>query len=464
VFYQIDLTANKDPLFFDHQSGQEISSIRLAADIERFLDKLGEPEKSLCFIFCDQSYSTALAYLSLLNSKHAAFLGDSAHSIELKKRLVDAYEPRWIWSSNALEGMGDYLLMDHFVDYLYVRKKNVIYPIHQDLKLLLSSSGTTGSPKMIRLSAKNLQANASSIADYLKLKKSDKAITSLPLHYSFGLSVLNSFLEVKAKVILTNDSLVSRGFWEVFKKQEVNFLAGVPFSFDILSQLRFGRMELPSLSYLVQAGGRLSQDKIQVFAKEAKDKNADFYVMYGQTEATARISYVPPERLEEKSSSIGIAIPGGTLHLKLDSEDSQEGELVYEGPNVMLGYADSFVDLALGDEMHGLLHTGDLAKKDKEGYFYLTGRLKRFLKLFGLRFNLDEAEVFLNRELCSPTICFGDDDCLQIRVESDDESIPKKAIELINNTYHLHHSKVRVELIQKIPRNSSGKIQYSELA
>jgi len=463
MFYQIDRSA-QEPIFFDHQSGQEINSIRLAGDIDRFLNKLGESEKSLCFIFCDQSYSTALTYLSLLNSKHAAFLGDSTQTIELKKRLVDAYEPRWIWSSNALEEMDDYLLMDHFVDYLYVRKQNVIYPIHQDLKLLLSSSGTTGSPKMIRLSAKNLQANASSIADYLKLKESDKAITSLPLHYSFGLSVLNSFLEVNAKVILTNDSLVSRGFWETFKEQEVNFLAGVPFSFDILSQLRFGRMELPSLTYLVQAGGRLAPDKIQVYAKEAKDKNADFYVMYGQTEATARISYVPPERLEEKCGSIGIAIPGGALHLKLDSEESQEGELVYEGSNVMLGYADSFSDLALGDQMNGLLHTGDLAKKDKDGYFYLTGRLKRFLKLFGLRFNLDEAEVFLNRELCSPTICFGDDDCLQIRVESDDESIPEKAVELINKTYHLHHSKVKAELIRKIPRNGSGKIQYSELA
>ena len=461
MFYQIDRSA-QEPLFFDHQSAQEINSIKLAGDIDRFLNKLGESEKSLCFIFCDQSYSTVLAYLSLLNSKHVAFLGDSTQTIELKKRLVDTYEPRWIWSCNALEEMDDYLLMDHFVDYLYVRKQNVNYPIHQDLKLLLSSSGTTGSPKMIRLSTKNLQANASSIADYLKLKESDKAITSLPLHYSFGLSVLNSFLEVKAKVILTNDSLVSQGFWEAFKEQEVNFLAGVPFSFDILSQLRFGRMELPSLAYLVQAGGRLAPDKIKVYAKEAKDKNADFYVMYGQTEATARISYVPPEHLEEKCGSIGIAIPGGVLHLKLDSEESQEGELIYEGSNVMLGYADSFSDLALGDQMHGLLHTGDLAIKDKDGYFYLTGRLKRFLKLFGLRFNLDEAEVFLNKELHSPTICFGDDDCLQIRVESDDESIPEKVVELINKTYHLHHSKIKVELIRKIPRNGSGKIQYSE--
>ena len=264
MFYQID-SSNKDTLFYDQKSNQQITSSQLASDIEKSLGSFIEQKKSLCFVFCDQSYSTVLTYLSLLNSKHAIFLGDVNQESGLKKKIIDIYKPRWIWSPMALEEISEYRLVDHFIGYLYTLKEIYTYKIHNDLKLVLSSSGTTGSPKLIRLSSKNLQANASSIAHYLKINNSDKAITSLPIHYSFGLSIINSFLEVKAKVILTNESLVSRSFWQTFKQQEVSFLAGVPFSFDILSQLHFDRMELPSLKYLVQAGGRLSTNKIKIF-------------------------------------------------------------------------------------------------------------------------------------------------------------------------------------------------------
>ncbi|MDC3204466.1 AMP-binding protein, partial [Pelagibacteraceae bacterium] len=311
--------------------------------------------------------------------------------------------------------------------------------------------------------ARNLQSNASSIVNYLQISTFDKAITSLPLHYSFGLSVLNSFLEANAEVVLTSDSILTKGFWKTFKEQNVSFFAGVPFSFEILSQLRFKNMQLPSLNCLVQAGGRLTPDKIKIFEKIAKEKKSKLFIMYGQTEATARISYVPPEKLKDKSSSIGIAIPDGKLYLKLKTEDSEEGELIYEGPNVMLGYANSIKDLALGDQMGGRLPTGDLATKDEDGYFYLTGRMKRFLKLYGLRFNLDEAESLLNKELNCPTICFGNDECLQIRIASHHANYVEKATEIISKSYGIHHTKLHVKLIEEVPRTSSGKIKYSDL-
>ena len=450
-------------IFFDQKSNQEVDSFQLSDDIENFLKNFLIQEKSLCFIFCDQTYSTVLAYLSLLNSNHATLLCDANQFIDFKKKLISLYQPRWIWSPNLIDGMDNYHLVEHSVGYLYKRKVENNYNINKELKLLLSSSGTTGSPKLIRLSAKNLQSNASSIVNYLNIRTTDKAITSLPLHYSFGLSVLNSFLEANANVVLTGDSIVSKRFWQTFKEQEVSFLAGVPFSFEMLNQLRFEKMHLPSLSCLVQAGGRLAPDKIEIFEKIAKEKKTNFYVMYGQTEATARISYVPPERLKDKYGSIGIAIPDGKLYLEFIDESFKEGELIYEGPNVMLGYANSIEDLALGDQMEGKLQTGDLAKKDEEGYFYLTGRIKRFLKLFGLRFNLDEAEVLLSKELNCSTICFGNDDCLQIRIESHNMCLIKKAIEIINNVYRIHHSKVNVQLIDQVPRTSSGKIKYDKI-
>jgi len=186
--------------------------------------------------------------------------------------------------------------------------------------------------------------------------------------------------------------------------------------------------------------------------------------MYGQTEATARISYLPPEKLKEKLGSIGIPIPGGSLDIKTSSNKAEEGELIYEGPNVMLGYANSISDLACGDELKGRLHTGDLAKKDKDGFYYLTGRLNRFLKLYGLRINLDEVEEFLNKKLNCSTICFGNDECLQIRIESNKQNLIEKTLLLLNSFYGLHHSKIKVLLINKIPRNESGKIQYGQLS
>ena len=462
MFYQIDKSLNKT-IFYDQKNHQEISSNKLISDIELFLDGFSVPDKSLCFIYCDQSYSTVLAYLSLLNSKHAIFLGDSKQKLELKNRIINTYKPRWIWSSNSMGSIEGYTFIKHHVNYLYVRSDKNNYPIHKDLKLLLSSSGSTGSPKMVRLSEKNLQSNASSIVKYLNINNLDITITSLPFNYSFGLSVLNSFLEADAKIILTNESIISRSFWELFKDKKVTFIAGVPYTFDILLKLNFEKMVLPNLNCMVQAGGRLSTDKISIFEKEARSKNFNFYVMYGQTEATARISYVPPKKLKEKPGSIGIPIPGGTLDIKTNSDKAEEGELVYEGPNVMLGYASSILDLANGDELKGRLLTGDLARKDKDGFFYLTGRLNRFLKLYGLRINLDEVEDFLNKKLICAAVCFGNDDCLQIRIESNKKKLIEKTLLLLKSFYGLHHSKIQILLINKIPRNESGKIQYGQL-
>jgi len=463
MFYQINKSLNRT-IFYDQKNNQEISSNKLLGDIENFLRGFDTENKSLCFVYCDQSYSTVLAYLSLLNSKHAIFLGDSKQNIELKNKTINTYKPRWIWSSSSMGSIEGYVFIKHHINYLYVRSDNNNYPIHKDLKLLLSSSGSTGSPKMVRLSEKNLQSNASSIVKYLNLNNSDITITSLPLNYSFGLSVLNSFLKVNAKIILTNESIISRSFWDLFKHKKVSFLAGVPYTFDILLKLNFEKMVLPNLNCMVQAGGRLSTDKIKIFEREAINKNFNFYVMYGQTEATARISYLPPKKLKEKIGSIGIPIPGGSLDIKTNLNNTEEGELVYEGPNVMLGYANSISDLASGDELKGKLYTGDLAKKDKDGFFYLTGRLNRFLKLYGLRINLDEAEEFLNKKLNCLAVCFGDDECLQIRIESNKQNLIEKTLLLLNSFYGLHHSKINALLINKIPRNKSGKIQYGQLS
>jgi acyl-CoA synthetase (AMP-forming)/AMP-acid ligase II len=179
--------------------------------------------------------------------------------------------------------------------------------------------------------------------------------------------------------------------------------------------------------------------------------------MYGQTEATARISYVPFEKLGEKIGSIGIPIPGGSLALDRDT-----GELLYRGPNVMLGYAEGIEDLAKGDELAGVLKTGDLARQDEDGFFYITGRLKRFLKLFGKRVNLDEVERIVQRRFGLPVACFGQDDLLMVSLESGGPEVPEVAA-MLREILSLPKNAIQVDAVEKLPRTARGKMDYQSL-
>jgi len=178
--------------------------------------------------------------------------------------------------------------------------------------------------------------------------------------------------------------------------------------------------------------------------------------MYGQTEATARISYVPTGRLSEKAGSVGIAIPNGSL-----TTDEHTSELIYSGPNVMMGYAECREDLAKGDELHGTLRTGDIARIDTDGYAYITGRLKRFLKLFGKRFNLDDIENILSRHIASPAACFGSDDLLQIAIEGVDATDGVR--EMVCKLFDLPRNAVTVIAVTELPRTTNGKLNYQAL-
>lgn len=332
-------------------------------------------------------------------------------------------------------------------------------PPHPELALLLSTSGSTGSPKLVRLSHAAIAANARAIADYLGLESADRAITTLPLSYSFGLSILASHLEAGAAVVLTRQTPLERGFWAELDARAVSSLSGVPASFELLHRLGLERRELPSLRMLTQAGGRLRDELLRHFDALARARGWRFYVMYGQTEAAPRISYVPPERLADKIGSIGIAIPGGEL-----SVDPDSGELVYRGPNVMLGYAASRADLVLGDEQGGVLRTGDLARRDADGYFHLIGRARRFVKLAGIRVGLDEIETLLAARFDRAVAATGDDDALLVAVAG----VPAVGAEAVRAELQarlrIHPGHVRVLSPAALPLMPTGKIDYAALA
>ena len=445
------------PAAIDARSGVEWSYAMLRADVIRFQAALPSlARKSLGLLLAQNRYECLVAYLAALNAGSALILLDATLNAALLHDFLEAYKPDWIFSLQPQLDRAGYRENASKEPGLRVAEQPHNIEIHPDLVLLLNTSGSTGSPKLVRLTLANLDANAKSIAEYLQLTPGDRPITSLPMPYSYGLSVINSHLYVGAPVVFSEDGVLRREFWDAIDRYGCTSFAGVPYTYQLLLQMGLLQKRGPSLKQLTQAGGRLDERYIQQMAGLAGARGWKFFVMYGQTEATARISYVPFEQLGQKIGSVGIAIPDGRLAI-----DEQTGELIYSGPNVMLGYAESREDLAKGDELHGVLRTGDLARLDHDGYCYITGRLKRFLKLFGKRFNLDDVESIITRNLTSPVACFGNDDLLQVAVQDCNNS--DEVREVVCKLFDLPRTAVNVVAVSELPRTPNGKLDYQSL-
>lgn len=435
------------------QDGTRLSYAELASEADAVFAAAGAPvnRRSLVAIECGNALPSLAAYLGALRADMPALLVDAGLDPALRTRLYDHYGIAHVWTAAG-----------------HWQSINRVAPtVHPDVALLLSTSGSTGAPKLVRLSLENLQANASAIASFLTIDGNERAITSLPMHYSYGLSVINSHLLVGATLVLTGEPMTARSFWTQFRTQSVTSLAGVPAQYSVLRQLHFERMVPPSLRTMTQAGGRLPDNMQRWFGELAVQHGMRFFVMYGQTEATARMAYIPPHRQLEKIGAIGIAIPGGRLELQRDdgspaTDPDECGELCYTGPNVMLGYAAEPGDLCTPDVQQGFLHTGDLARRDAEGYFYVTGRIKRFIKVFGNRIGMDEVENQLREERLDVAVT-GRDDLLIVAVRGVSEGLLSQLASEVSKRYRLHQSAIRVVAVDSFPLSSAGKIQYAEL-
>ena len=430
-------------------------------------DELGGimPSRSLAAIVCRNTIGSALSYLCCLQRRVVPLLIDEAMDDELKQGLLAAYRPEFIFCPCGTEG-GNPLYS--LYDYDVYRHNNTSPALYEDLGLLLTTSGSTGSPKLVRLSYDNIQSNAASIAQYLELTAADRPVSSLPMHYTFGLSVINSHVLCGAAECLTTATVFDAAFWKFCKEKRVTSIAGVPFTYECLRRLKFTAMDLPDLTLMIQAGGKLSKKLQKEFGEYAAATGKRFVVMYGQTEATARMSYLPPADCLRKIGSIGIAIPGGSFSI-LDDDHAELtkpnaiGELCYDGPNVSLGYAHCADDLQLGDERHGRLFTGDIAYCDEEGFYYIAGRKKRFVKIMGKRVNMDEVEqLFKNAFADRDFACTGGDDDLIVFTTAPETSLSALEDFLVAKT-SLHPSCFTIRSIAAIPKNSSGKTQYTDL-
>jgi long-chain acyl-CoA synthetase len=438
-------------------TGLHLTYGELREGSDRFAASLGlSAEKTLGFLLCGNTPECLMAYLGALRSGQAVCLLESALPRDLLRQLVEAYLPDWVFSFEETEIPG-YAACKIPMGWLHRRAMDRCESsIAPELALLLTTSGSTGSAKLVRLSFQNLQANAESINSYLGITAEDRALTSLPMSYSYGLSVLNSHLLAGGVLVMTRRSLTQRDYWDFIAEHRPTSLAGVPYHYELMLRMRLLEKELPGLRTLTQAGGRLDPERISQVETISSRRGWRFFVMYGQTEATARIAYVPAEFLRDKIGSIGVAIPSGALCL-----DENTGELLYSGPNVMLGYAANRNDLAKGDELRGQLRTGDLAKRDKDGYHYIVGRLKRILKVYGNRISLDEMEMLITRLGGGSVACFGKDDNVRIAIEASESE--QVAAKVIKDFLKMHPSAFQIVKLDSIPRLANSKIDYQSL-
>ncbi|WP_281228038.1 AMP-binding protein [Flavobacterium aquiphilum] len=456
--------------FFDKSiaiddSGNHLINSDLDYLNEKFKGIIGE--RKLLFSLSNNTIGSLCGYLSFYHTKNVPLLLDATIDLQLFKELMEKYKPNFLWVPAKRDDIiSKYDAVFEKYGFVLLRTSfGIKHKLFPELALLLTTSGSTGSPKLVRVTYKNIISNANSIGEYLGITQDEKPITSLPMYYSFGLSVINSHILKGATILLTNRSIMEKEFWQFLNDHQATSLAGVPFTYKVLKKLRFFKMELPSLKTLLQAGGKLSEDLVFEFANYCKSRNKKFFVMYGQTEATARMSYLPSESVLDNISSIGIPIPDGEFQIVDENGKNVDkanvlGELVYKGDNVTLGYAESYDDLSKGDENKGVLFTGDLAKRDGHGFYHIVGRKKRFIKIFGNRINLDEVEQLI-KTIVDDVACVGEDDNMIIYTTH--KNYAQEIRSFISLKTGLNHSAFLVKEIDEIPLNSSGKILYSAL-
>lgn len=462
--------------FSDRPAVQDENGVLTYAGLQDEVSKAALPAGGLCLLLCTNTADCVLSYLCCLQNNIPVILCDSELDLGRLKVLIKTYRVNLVlapktFAQEQLDGVVQ--SKNIFWGYSLIFLNNAPPECNPQLAVLLSTSGSTGSEKLVRLSKANLKANAVSIASYLKIESCDRTLLFLPLNYSFGLSIVNSYLLQGALIVLCPYSIMQRQFWQMLKDEAITSLSGVPYSFDMLLRLGFLRQTYPSLTVITQAGGHLNTKRQEAVARYCQEHGIRFYVMYGQTEASARISYLDPKLALAKLGSVGRAIPGGRMYAideqgrKID-RPRQEGELIYEGDNVCLGYAQTAQDLSLGDENLGYLKTGDLAYFDEDGDFYITGRKKRFIKLFGNRISLSAAEELLVGKF-PDLVCAaaGEDDHLKIVVEDAQNSLSQETLSAIKaylvSTLKVHGSAIEVKAVTLLPKSASGKILFDKL-
>ena len=424
------------------------------------------PERALCFLLVENNVGGIAWTISMLESRQLVpLILNVKTEASLYQQLLETYKPSYICAPNNVTLQGE--VVDSLFGYQLCKVSDNHCILHPELSHLLPTSGSTGSPKLVRHKYENIEAAGLNISTFFELKETDRPLMVLPLYYTMGLSMVFSHLRVGATILITGLSMTDINFWKFLKEQQATSFTGVPYSFHILNLMRFFRMDLPHLELLTQGGGKMPTDLNTKFAEYCRDKGKRWIATYGQSECTARMAYLPAKWALDKVGSIGIAVPNGELSL-IDTNGNPiktphtEGEMCYRGKNVTMGYAHEQAHLALGDERNGYIRTGDLAYFDEDGCYYIVGRMGRFLKLFGMRVGLDECEQIVQTDCGLECACVGTDEKMIVYITNADKQNEVKDT-LVQKT-HIVATSFEVRFIADIPKNEAGKKLYSKLS
>ncbi|HEY0816283.1 MAG TPA: AMP-binding protein, partial [Pseudonocardia sp.] len=419
----------------------------LADRVEESATRIGAG-RALVLVEATNGIGSLIGYLAALHGGHVVLLADRGDPAQVAE-LTERFAPDVV-----IDAAGR------------VRERSAAraHRLHPDLALLLTTSGSTGHPRLVRLPAAALDANAAAIGTYLEITPDDRPALTLPMHYCYGLSVINSSLLAGAGLLLSDASVLDPAFWAAAREQAVTSLHGVPHTFELLDRVGFADMTLPHLRYVTQAGGRLPPEQVRRWASVGARRGWRLFVMYGQTEATARMAYLPPELAAACPDAIGVAIPGGALSIEpLDDDPRADGvgELVYRGPNVMLGYADGPADLAEG-AAEPVLRTGDLGRRRPDGLFEIVGRRARFVKPFGIRTDLDGLEQLLAEHRVEAA-CTGSDARIIVAARTTGADVARVAT-IVTERLGLPASILTVVAVDELPRRPNGKLDHPAVA
>lgn len=439
-------------------------------ELRDFADRAWQimPQRSLLFLLVENNVGGIVWIIGNICAGNVPLILNAHLDEGLYQSLFDLYKPPYVCVPDGMAEKYEYEKVTSCCGYTLMKTGHEACPMHDDLSHLLPTSGSTGSPKLVRHKYENIEAAALNISTFFELTEKERPLMVLPLYYTMGLSMVFSHLYVGATILITNQSMTDRGFWQFIKSEKATSFTGVPYSYEILNLMRFFRMDLPDLTLLTQGGGRLPKELNLKFAEYCRDNGKKWIATYGQSECTARMAWLPPKWAVEKVGSIGIAVPNAELSLiDIDGNPittpNTEGEMCYRGKNVTMGYARSREDLLKGDERHGFIRTGDLAYYDEDGCYYIVGRMGRFLKLFGMRVGLDECERIIKGKYPNlECACLGTDEKMLVYLT--DETYKEQVKEELVSRLKLVATSFEVRIIDEIPKNEAGKILYAKLS
>lgn len=425
-------------------------------------------KRTLAFVLCSNTIECLTGFTSFINNRVVSILIGSNIDIQLLNKLIEIYKPEYIWLPKNRINEIEYKEVYSFKSYSLLYTKFETPKLYDELALLITTSGSTGSPKFVRLSYSNLEIGANQVISCNRIYDStQKTMITLQMNYIYAVVTIYIRLLIGGTMLLTDKNITQKSFWDFFKKEGSATFEGVPFMYEILEKIGFYQMEISTLKYMTQSGGKLSTELHKKIATFARDRGIAFYPMYGATEAAGVMTSLPSEESLNKIGSIGKVVQGSNLYVIDDdnciiNSPNIEGELIYKGPNVSLGYAQRREDLLKADERFGELATGDVGYFDEDGYFFITGRKKRFLKVYGHRISLDEIDQIVKEEFGNiEFVSSGVDNCIYLFTTK--KGLEQNIKKFIANKTKLPIIAFKSMTINEIPRNESGKVMFKEL-